>query len=230
MYRLLILYTTDMNIVVLDSKHWPEMHKNGVREHDVREVAEKAASEVTEIISFVPSYVNLVLYPVTKDEAIPETGGGGMTYTDEYASVYFDYNLPYGKKALYKELRSTVYHELVHAVTFQYESWQSSAVYGAVTEGLASVFERDYAKNRVLWSDYEDDITMKKWLQELKDLSDDGQKNHDYFYSHPDGRRWIAYKTGTWIIDKLLADGEDLFELMKLKHTDVLAKFDKLDT
>lgn len=224
------MYTTDMNVVVLDSKHWPEAHKNGVREHDVRKAAEKAASEVTEIIPFVPSYVNLVLHPVPKGEAIPETGVGGMTYSDEYSSVFFESDVRYGKGQLLEEVRTTTYHELTHAATFQYEPWQPGALYGAVAEGLATVFERDYAGSSPLWGKYESDDTMQGWLGELKKLPVGDSKNMDYFIKHSDGRKWIVYKTGTWIIDKLLADGEDLFELMKLKHTDVLAKFDKLDT
>jgi len=221
-------YTAIMNIILLDSKHWPSVYERGVEKHEVQKTAEDAAREVVQLIPFMPSYVNLVVYPSVADDVILETGTMGMTYSDEYASVYFDHSIPYGKEELLDSIRTTVYHELVHAATFQFEGWQPSVLFGAVTEGLATVFERNYADEKPLWGNYEDDKTMQKWLQELKDLPGIGQKNNDYFFKHVDGRRWIVYKTGTWIVDKLLESGEDLFELMKLDHKDVMAKLESL--
>lgn len=217
-----------MKVVVLDSKYWPGLHKHGVEKREVQKAAVKAADEVAGLISFVPSYVNLVVYPSIAEDVIPETGAMGMTYSDEYASVYFDHDVPYGKKRLLEEIRTTTFHELVHATTFQYEPWQPGVLFGATTEGLATVFERDYAGAQPLWGQYEDDETMHKWLHELKELPDTGEKNRDYFFKHPDGRKWIAYKTGVWITDQLVESGENLFELMKLKHSDILTKFETL--
>lgn len=218
-----------MNVVILDSKHWSAVKSHGVMKQEVKEVVEVAASEVSRLISYLPNYINLVVYPSNPDDVIPETGVMGMTYSDEYASVYFDYNVPYGKENLLKSLHTTVFHELVHATTFRYEPWQASALFGVTTEGLATVFEREYGDARPLWGEYEDDATMHRWFQELKELPETNEKNKDYFVNHPDGRRWIVYKTGTWVVDKLIASGEDLFELMKLECGDVLARFQALE-
>ena len=217
-----------MNVVVLDSKHWPDVDRRGVKKEEVKKVARAAAKEVSGLISLLPSYVNLVVYPSDPSNVIPETGDMGMTYSDEYASVYFDHTIPYGKDKLLQGIRTTTFHELVHAASFSHDPWQPSVLYGVVTEGLATVFERDYADSKPLWGKYEDEQTMRMWLSELKELPDTGEKNHDYFISHPDGRKWIVYKTGVWVIDRLLTSGEDLFELMKLGHEDLLAKFDAL--
>ena len=217
-----------MNIVILDSKHWPDVQSRGVSKQEVAEVVEAAAHAARKLLLALPEYVNLVVYPTVADEVIPETGGSGMTYTDEYVSVFFDHTLPYGKEKLLDELRTTTFHELVHAVTFHHEPWQPSVLFGAVTEGLATVFERDYADSQPLWGSYEDDVTMQAWLDELRELPVMKDKNMEYTILHPDGRKWIAYKTGTWVIDKLCESGEDLFELMKLGHKDVLAKFEAL--
>lgn len=218
----------NMRIVMLDSKHWSDAQKHGVDEREVHEIVEKAAQEVAELIPFLPTYVNIVVYPTVAEDVIPETGVMGMTYSDEYASVYFDHAIPYGNAKLFEAVRSTTFHELVHAATFQYESWQPDVLFGATTEGLATVFERDYANSEPLWASYEDDETMRDWLRELKELPVTGEKNRDYFVKHPDGRKWIVYKTGVWIVDKLLGSGEDLFQLMHLNHNELLTKFDTL--
>lgn len=217
-----------MRVVLLDSKHWPDLQKRGIQEYEVQKVVEEATGEVGKLIAFLPSYVNLVVYPAIAEDVIPETGVMGMTYSDEYASVYFDHAVPYGKAKLLEAIRTTTFHELVHAATFQYEAWQPDVLFGATTEGLATVFERDYANSQPLWAKYEDDEVMYGWLQELKELPETGEKNRDYFVKHPDGRKWIVYKTGVWIIDQLLESGEDLFQLMKLNHKDLLAKFEAL--
>lgn len=215
-----------MNVVVLDSKYWPGLEKRGIKKSEIKNATESAAKEVEGLISSLSPHVNLVVDPTVAENVIPETGGMGMTYSDEYVSVSFDHTLPYGKEKLLKEIRSTTYHELVHAVSFLHDPWQPGVLFGCVTEGLATVFEREYAHSEPLWGKYEDDTVMQLWLQELKELPDSEVKNHDYFIKHPDGRKWIVYKTGTWIIDKLLESGEDLFELMQLNHKDVIAKFE----
>lgn len=217
-----------MNVVVLDSKHWPSVHEHGVEKQEIFDVVSSAVQEVEKLIPFIPDYVNFVAYPAEPEEVIPETGAMGMTYSDEYASAYFDYNVPYGKEKLLSEMRGTVFHELVHATTFHYEPWKPGVLFGVTTEGLATVFERDYAKAQPLWGEYEDDTTMREWFNELKKLPDTKEKNRDYFFTHPDGRKWIVYKTGVWVVDTLLKSGEDLFELMKLNHKDVIAKLEAL--
>lgn len=218
-----------MKVVTLDSKYWPDTQSRGVNEQEVQEVAEAAAGRVAELLSFLPSYVNLVVYPSIASDVIPETGCMGMTYSDEYASVFFDHTVPYGKEKLLDSIRTTVFHELVHAATFQYEPWQPGVLFGVTTEGLATVFERDYAGAKPLWGNYEDDATMHAWLGELKSLPNTGEKNRDYFVQHPDGRKWIVYKTGVWMIDKLLASGEDLLQLMQLSHKEIISKFEALE-
>ncbi len=217
-----------MNVVTLDSKYWSDLESRDVGKDEIQAAAESAADEVVNLIPFLPGYVNLVVSPTIPEQVIPETGDGGMTYGDDYSSVYFDYTVPHGKKRLLSGIRTTTFHELVHAATYQYEAWQPGVLYGAVTEGLATVFERDYADSQPLWGEYEDDETMDKWLHELEALSPKSEKDMDYFVNHPDGRKWIVYKTGVWIVDKLLQSDENLFELMKLGHNDVIAKFKSL--
>lgn len=218
-----------MKIVILDSKYWPEAKKAGILQGEVEAVVQSAVSDASKLLGSLPEYVNVVVYPESSENVIPETGIMGMTYSDEYASVYFDYTLPFGKDSLVKGLRECIFHELVHAATFKHDPWQPDVLFGAVTEGLATVFERDYAGATPLWGSYEDDSVMAEWYSELENLPKSKTKNNEYFFKHSDGRRWVVYKTGVWMIDKLLESGEDLFDLMRMNHKDVVARFVSLE-
>ena len=68
-----------------------------------------------------------------------------------------------------------------------------------VSEGLATVFERDSAKISVPWGDYPDNVSA--WLAELMALPPDAPREQ-WFSRHPDGRRWIGYKVGAYLADR----------------------------
>lgn len=70
---------------------------------------------------------------------------------------------------------------------------------------------------------YEDDATMQAWLQEIGAAKDDWSKRDALFFDHPGGRRWIAYKTGTWIIDRALRNSDKtIIELTTLPADDIM--------
>lgn len=218
-----------MKIIALDSPHWHHAEASGALRDEISELIGNYAVEAAEKLSQSFEYLNIVIEPVDAEQTIPETGVMGMTYSSGYVSVTFDHDLPYGVDALKSALRSMIHHELVHAYTFAHNAWQPSAMFGAVSEGLASVFERDYAGGEPLWAQYESDETMCEWYWELKGLPESDVKDQRYFFDHPDGRKWIVYKTGAWMVDRLVARGVDLLELMSLPHEDIIKRFEELD-
>ena len=215
-----------MNILTLESKHWKDVE--GVSREEIASAVEYAANEAKALLPSDLPYTNIMIEPEIAENVIPETGDMGMTYDDSHIYITFDVTVPYGKDSLLKHLRSTTYHELTHAVTFEHTPWQPGVLYGAITEGLATVFERNYANSAPLWGKYESDEIMHAWLKELKDLPETEIKDKNYFVEHTDGRKWIVYKTGVWIIDKLMGSGEDLFNLMGQSPTELLDQFSRL--
>lgn len=214
-----------MNVVSLDARMWNDSQ---VDRSEVTQIVEAAAQEAARLLPSEFNYLNIVVSPAEPSNVIPETGCMGVAYSDEYISMTFDPALPYGETAFRKYLREMVFHEITHAVMFANDPWQPSAMYGVMTEGVASVFERDYANGNPLWGKYESDEVMQSWYSELKSLPQSTQKDTKYFFKHPDGRRWIVYKTGVWVVDKLLAGDEDLFDLMQLTHQQIMQKFEAL--
>lgn len=217
-----------MKAISLESPYWRDAKANGVDRATLEAQVENTAHEALAVLPSELAFTNIMLEPTVAAYVIPETGCMGMTYDKTHVSLTFDPSLPYGKESLEKHLRSTTFHELVHAVTFGHDPWQPGVLFGVVSEGLATVFERDYANADPLWGRYEDDDTMREWLKELQKLPATEQKDRRYFVEHPDGRKWIVYKTGTWLVDKLIDSGDDLFDLMELSHQDILDKISKL--
>lgn len=217
-----------MKIVTLDSQYWSQVEAGEICRQDLEDIIKDYVLEASKKLGQKFEHLNVVIEPVDSDQTIPETGVMGMAYSPGYVSITFDYSLPYGVDAMKSNLRTTVHHELVHAYTFSHDPWRPSALFGAISEGLANVFERDHAAGNPLWAKYEDDETMHNWYRELKQLPESQIKDTRYFFDHPDGRRWIVYKTGTWIIDSLIKSGSDLFKLMAITHTEILAKFENL--
>lgn len=217
-----------MRVLSLDSKLWQQLDTTQITRDDIETIVSSAAKEAGELLPSDFEFLNLVVSPTKPEWVIPETGSSGMTYSDEYISLTFDPTLPYGIDTFRKYLREMVFHEMTHATTFSHDPWQPSGMFGPVTEGLAVVFERDYAGAQPLWGRYTDDATMHDWYEEMKALPESEHKDMRYFFDHPDGRRWIAYKTGTWMVDKLLDTGEDLFELMKLPHGEIVSRFEAI--
>lgn len=215
-----------MKTIDLDSGLWTKALVQGVARVDMTKYVDTVAAEAAKILPSNFDFLNIQLEPVSSEYVIPETGVMGMTYDAMHLSIWFDPNVPYGVSEAKKSIRGTVFHEMVHATTFEHDAWRPDALFGAVSEGLATVFERDYSEVDPLWGKYENEATMRMWYEELKSLPQSDVKDRSYFVEHSDGRKWIVYKTGTWMIDNLLGSGTDLFELMGLDYDDIVRKFE----
>lgn len=137
---------------------------------------------------------------------VPETGEGGVALAPGRIRWVVDAERAGGPAAIAeRELRATLYHELHHLV----RGWTMAEGYAggrmidaAVAEGLATAFERDRAGRRPPWGEYPPDVAA--WVEEILQLSDSA-KYGDWMLAHPDGRRWIGYRAGTFLADRAVA-------------------------
>lgn len=216
-----------MRIITPESKYWEVAENHGVRRDAVRRTVRSAAQRASRQLPAASRYLTIMVSPDEPENTITETGVGGMTFTEEYISIVFDYNVPYGADVCLANLRSTAAHEVVHAVSyFNAGSFIPAPLQAVVYEGLATVFEEKQYGNLSPWSQYEEVETMNQWLDEIAGLPTN-HKNFDYLFTHPDGRRWIIYKTGTWMIETLLARGVPFESLLKLPYSDVVGLYRK---
>lgn len=211
-----------MNIVFLDSKDWQKVGES--RKQEIEETIERAARSAADALGdLLGKHVNVLVHPELSTNVIPETGEGGWTHNSELVRLYFDPNFPNGYKKYLKQLASTAHHELHHAARYHSGPYDDRLIAAAINEGMATVFERDISGSRPLWSEYGPDETMNAWYKELIQADRDWSEWNKLAFDHPDGRRWIAYKTGTWIIDKALEDSQtDLYALTSSTVDDIL--------
>ena len=73
----------------------------------------------------------------------------------------------------------------------------------AVAEGLATAFARDETATNPPWGHY-DASEAAGWVEELREIPHLGAYQ-TWMFQHPDGRRWIGYRAGTYIADQAKA-------------------------
>ncbi len=76
------------------------------------------------------------------------------------------------------------------------------------------------AGSQPLWGDYPDDVGS--WVAELKTLPASAPY-WMWMFQHPDGRRWIGYRAGTYIADQAIsASGRSAAELAETPTDEIL--------
>lgn len=96
-------------------------------------------------------------------------------------------------------------HEAFHAARFRRlgrEAGSRSWLDIAIGEGLATAFARDAAGAQEPWASY-DPAVIGAWAAELVNQPDNAADLVKWKFRHPDGREWIAFRVGTWIIDSV---------------------------
>ena len=116
-------------------------------------------------------------------------------------------------------LRPMLFHELHHLVRYtQLEGM--SLMDEVISEGMAAAFERDYAGARYPFSDYPDDVAS--WVTELMVLRPSADRDR-WLFRHPDGRRWIGFRAGTFLVDRAMdASGLSSADLATTATAEVL--------
>ncbi|MEJ0073784.1 MAG: DUF2268 domain-containing putative Zn-dependent protease [Candidatus Saccharibacteria bacterium] len=159
---------------------------------------------------------------------IPEYGTGALTHDTEFIEIHFDAAVPHGRERVLKSLYETPFHEGNHAARWNSVAYDERFIASVTFEGLATVFEREYAHYQPLYGKYEDDDTMREWFAELEQA--DWDERAVLFFGNPDGRRWIGYKTGAWLIDKAMKNsGKSVIELTGLPHDEIVSLTGMLD-
>ncbi|HVX57985.1 MAG TPA: DUF2268 domain-containing putative Zn-dependent protease [Candidatus Saccharimonadales bacterium] len=208
-----------MKILLADSPFWKELGEDFQKKY--KRAAESAYEEVTKLLPFGSGYVTFVVQP-REYGLIAETHDIGRTHNSDLIELAFDPKFARkNPQQILDQVRPTVFHEMNHAARFNLNIWHTSFLDHCVLEGLAAVFARDYADYDALWGRY-DEGEARKWLAEIRKK----EKTLDYdayMFKHPDGRRWIGYKVGTYLIDQAVKNsGKSVVELSKLESADIL--------
>lgn len=184
----------------------------------IEDIADAAIPEVRKFLAALPNDLTLKVYP--GKDVIPETGEGGSIASPNKVFWIVSPARAEGIVAIAKrELRGTLFHELHHLVRAQTPN-SLTLMDRVVGEGLATVFERDAAGMPAPWGEYPPNVV--DWVKELRALPDDAPWKQ-WMSRHPDGRRWIGFKAGTYIADQASrASGKTAAQLVNVPTADVL--------
>jgi uncharacterized protein YjaZ len=188
----------------------------------VQEVCQATEPELRALLPALPPRVELLVAAGTR--VIPETGETGSAVTPRLVVWTVDPTRPEGVESIVRaRLRHTLFHEFHHLV----RGWvlyggelPESFMHGVVCEGLATAFERDAAGSDPPWGAYPEDV--ESWVTELLRLPSSASYN-DWMFQHPDGRRWIGYRAGTFIADRAIqSSGLSAAELAQTPTDEIL--------
>jgi hypothetical protein len=154
-------------------------------------------------------------------KVIPELGAIAEPAPPDYVVWTVDTDRPEGVvKIAEAHLRAALFHEFHHLVRLT--TLQASTVMDrAISEGMATAFERDFAQANYPWGQYPDNVAS--WVETLLTLPDD-EKRNAWISQQPNGGRWVTYRAGTYIVDQAMKKlGKTSAELVSMPTPEILA-------
>ncbi|MFK8021443.1 MAG: DUF2268 domain-containing putative Zn-dependent protease [Pseudomonadales bacterium] len=188
----------------------------------IREIANDAEVEIRVLLPGLSE--ELVLEVEASTFVIPQTGELGASQSTARVKWAVDPTRDGGVSKIAKgKLRHTLFHEFHHLVSgyiFAVGKPVNSIMDAAVNEGMATVFARDFSGAVAPWADYPENIDS--WVTELQGVTS-FEEYDQWMYQHPDGRSWIGYKVGTYLIDRAIkATGKSSVELINASPDEII--------
>jgi uncharacterized protein YjaZ len=188
-------------------------------------IAELCSATEPMVRALLPTLIpNIELAVQTGTMVIPETGELGIALRPDRVIWIVDPSRPGGIAATARsQLRYTLFHELHHLV----RGWvriggfrRNLFIDGVISEGLATAFERDSGGRQPPWGEYPENV--QSWVEELLQLPLTASYDQ-WMFRHPDGRRWIGYRAGTYIADRAIkASGRSAAQLVLTPTEEIL--------
>jgi hypothetical protein len=185
-------------------------------------IANATAAEVRKILPGLPAQLELTARPST--DVVNEFGATADAMPPNFVMWTVDPAHGAGVVAIAeKELRATLFHEFHHLVRVAVGD-PGSVIERAVTEGMATAFERDFAGVNRPWGQHPPEGSG--WDAELLALPADSPIR-GWNAAQPDGRRWLLYRTGTAWVDRAMAkSGRTSADLVSAPTADILSLAD----
>jgi uncharacterized protein YjaZ len=185
----------------------------------IQSTLDATVAEVKNLLPRLPSRVTLRVQAGKR--VIPETGESASVSPPDVVYWTVDTSRREGVTAIVRrQLRGTLFHEFHHLARVASLGSGRRLLDDVVTEGLATVFERDFARVAVPWGDYPNDV--ETWAAEILTLGENASRDQ-WMIRHPDGRRWIGYKVGTYWVDRATrASGRSAADMVSLTTNEIL--------
>lgn len=184
----------------------------------IQRIADKAASDARVHLPDLPR--KLTLRVESGSDVVPETGAGGTAIPPDWVRWMVDATRSEGVTAIANTgLRAVLFHEFHHLVRGT-KGVPESLMDHVIFEGMATAFERDFGGAQPLMGSYPTNVP--EWVAELMALGPEAEQR-EWLFKHPDGRRWIGFKAGTYLVDQAMErSGKNSADLVLIGASDVL--------
>lgn len=182
----------------------------------IQKSADAAVREVRPLLPGLPQ--RLTLRARLDGDVIPETGETASAVPP--AQIIWSVDPQRDVLSVIRgQLRPTLFHELHHLARDATGSGRT-LMDMVVTEGMATAFERDFANVQPPWGTPPPEVM--DWTRELLAQPESAKRDH-WLIRHPDGRRWIGMRVGTFVVDRATkASGRSPAELVSTSTEEIL--------
>lgn len=163
---------------------------------EVQRVADAAFRDARGVLPGLPSRLTLIVR--WGKDVIPETGETATAAAPQNVMVTLDPDRDV-LATIRAWLRPALLHELHHLARGRRVP-STTLVDRVVTEGLATAFERDLGRIDPPWGRPPPEI--EAWTREILAQPDTAEWG-PWLHRHPDGRRWIGMRVGTFLVDRV---------------------------
>jgi hypothetical protein len=187
----------------------------------IQKFAAAIEADVRRVLPSVPT--DIVIEVRAEPQPYSRTGASGAALGPNRIAWIVDTSRPEGAVTLAERtLRTILFHELHHLARGCTQSGPPfrSFVDGAICEGMATAFARDFASGEQPWANYPPEV--ERWYEEVKDLPASATTG-EWMFFHSDGRAWVGYKVGTFLVDKAIeASGRSAAGLVDVASEDIV--------
>jgi len=193
----------------------------------IQEVINNSDQEIRALLPNLPDSIKVIVEQVNWDLDIVR-GVTGRTETNSPPLVMVQISNNYQDgiiDSVYAGLRATIFHEFHHLSrgwAIQDNKFSYGIPNAMVNEGLAVVFTEKYTGNINEVNSYPSEAD--KWVSEILALPLDASYSDWVMGEHPDGRTYIGYRTGNYLIRKAMSfSGKTILELSDLMPDEIIS-------
>lgn len=192
----------------------------------IKEFIVKSEKEVKTLLPKLPDSINVIVELVDWDlNAVGGVTGRTESNNPPVVAIQLSKNYREGiVDSLQSGIRSTIYHEY-HHLSRGWAIEDNKFSYGIpnamVNEGLAVAFAEQYTGTIYEANSYTDQA--HEWVKEILELPLKASYSDWVMGEHPDGRTFIAYRTGNYLIQKAISlSDKNILELSELMPEDII--------
>ena len=184
----------------------------------IRTITQAAARDARRLLPDLPSHLIVRINPGTK--VIDEIGSSSDHTAPNVVHWMVDPSRAGGVTGTaHAHLRATLFFHF-HRLARLKHARDATLMDHVISLGMATAFERDAGGRTYPWGQYPEDVAA--WVSELMAQSPAANFNH-WMFRHPDGRRWVGIRAGTYLVDRAIRGSEkSAAELVSLSSAEVL--------